>query len=60
MEPGSIGPPAWVHGQSFRQSQTPAKLGSSPSRPHLDGEIKFKVQPNLLETVTEVKKAEQE
>lgn len=44
----------------LRHSQTPPAPGSSPSRPHPDGYTKFKVQPNLPETVTEVKKAERE
>lgn len=59
-EPGRIPPAARGHGQSFRQSHAPPKPGSSPSCPQLDGQIKCKVQPNLPETVTEVKKAEQE
>lgn len=47
-------------GQPLRHGQTPPAPGSSPSRPHPDGYTKFKVQPNLPETVTEVKKAERE
>lgn len=42
------------------QSQTHIMLGSSPSCPCPYGQMQFKVQPTLLETVTEVKKAEQE
>lgn len=42
------------------QSETHSMLGSSPSCPHPYGQIQFKVQSTLPETVTKVKKAEQE
>lgn len=42
------------------QSQTHTTLGSIPSCTRPYGQIQFKVQSTLPETVTEVKKAEQE
>lgn len=61
--------PAWArqnetfclsHTLSLPQSQTHTMLGSSPSCTRPYGQTKFKVQSTLPETVTEVKKAEQE
>lgn len=59
---GRIMPPAWGHEQLFRQSsqQLLQSRAILPPAPILTRKSKFKVQPNLTETVTEVKKAEQD
>lgn len=59
---GRIMPPAWGHEQLFRQSsqQLLQSRAILPPAPILTRKSKFKVQPNLTETVTKVKKAEQD